>query len=118
VGAAFRGLAFWGALIVSTIFLLMVAAAGTWAYLSAYIDPPAPGREHMGSLVLTYGILLAVAGVIFSSVFFGWRVERREAQRLQREVTELRFKYSGIMRAPFDKVAATDRPHEVVRAEC
>jgi hypothetical protein len=49
----------------------------------------------MGSLALTYGILLAVAGVIFSGVFFGWRVERREAQRLHQEVTELRFKYTN-----------------------
>ena len=90
MGTTFRSIAFWAASIVSAVFLLVVIAAALWAYLYVHAHPPAPGEEHMGSLVIIYGILLIIAGALFFSVYFGWGRERREARQLQQQMATLR----------------------------
>ena len=82
----FRAIAFWVALVSSTAFMLVVIIAAVWAYLYVHAHPAPPGQEHVGSLTITYGILLIVAGAMFSGVFFGWRRERCEARQLRRQI--------------------------------
>ena len=87
---SFRAITFWFASVVSTTFLLAVVIAAVWAYLYVQSHPSTPDKGHMGSLAITYGILVIVAGVSFSSVFFGWRLERREVRQLRQQIADLR----------------------------
>ena len=92
----FRAIAFWAASIVSGTFLLAAITTAVWAYIYVRAHPPSPGQEHMGSLAITYGTLVIVAGASFSSVFFGWRLERREVRRLRQRIADLGLKTTEI----------------------
>ena len=84
----FRTVAFWTALIVSGMSLLAVMTAAIWALI--YVGSHSGlTKDRILSLVLTYGILLTVASAIFLGIFYGWRVERREARALLRSTKEL-----------------------------
>lgn len=84
-----RTMAFWAALVVSTILLLAVAAATIWAVYARSTLPP--DDKHIASLGITYGGLLIISGGIFSGIFFGWRQERREARDLRQRNANLQY---------------------------
>jgi hypothetical protein len=86
----FRDIAFWAATALSVTFLVVVIMASVWAYFYVRAHSPPVGGEHMGFLAVTYGVLLIIAGAVFSGVFFGWRRERQEVRQLQQQVADLR----------------------------
>ncbi len=88
----FRTVAFWAVTAISATFLLAFIIAALWAYVYVRAHPPAPGQEHLGSLTMTYGVLLIIAGALFFGVFLGWGRERREVRELRREITDLQLK--------------------------
>ena len=92
----FRSVAFWAAAIAATAFLLLVFVAAIWAYFYARFHPSAQGEEHAVSLIMTYGLLLIVAGFVFSCVFLGWGRDRREVNQLRRQLVDLNFKLSEL----------------------
>jgi len=78
-----RTIAFWVALTVSAILLLAIGALTAWVIYSR-------GLNASSSLwfAATYGSLLAIFGSVFSSVCFGWRLDRRELRSLRKRVNE------------------------------
>lgn len=98
MGKTFRSVAFWAASIVAAMFLFLVIVAAGWAYFYARSHPSAQGQEHTISLVMTYGVLLIVAGFVFSCVFLGWGRDRREMDLLRRQVIDLNIKLGSLNR--------------------
>ena len=101
---AFQSIAFWTALIVSASLLAIAAAATAWAVYTR-IGLPAE-QARLGSLSITYGVIVMLSAAIFSGVLFGWGRERREARDLRQRVAAL----NNDLREPGERMAADPAP--------
>ena len=106
----FRTAAYWSALFVAVLFVLTSIAVffatyvDIWAHLERTRAFPWSELAAIAAFVLT-------ALTTFSGIFFGWRLDRRQAKELQLKVTELESKLKSNRSLPKeDTNAAADSP--------
>lgn len=92
---SFRTVAYWTALIVSSVFVLAVSAAIVVSYIDFQAHSESLDRPDRQAAIVAYGALLISAVTAFSGVFFGWRKDRREARELELRVRELEQQLEG-----------------------
>jgi hypothetical protein len=86
----FRSFAYWAALIFSILFVIASLAIFVALYFSdqwMLLQSGVTWRELSQALTL---VLTAIG--TFSAVFFGWRLDRRQARELELKIKELELK--------------------------
>ena len=87
----FRTLAFRAAVTMTTILIVTVVTAMIWVAIYQCIHPSPPEQRHLGSLITVYASLYFISLLLFSGVFFGWRLDRRDMYELRRQIAGLRL---------------------------
>ena len=92
-----RAVAFWMATLVSALLIFAVIAFAVvgYAYLAAHT---AFAQSRIWQLTIIFGLLLIVAGAVFSGIFFGWRQERREVRDLRQRTHDLQQQIRNLER--------------------
>ena len=90
----FRPVAYWTALALPVLFLLVALSAFLAAFVDVWVHLDRARNFPWSKLVpvATFG---ATAVGTFSAVFFGWRIDRRQSKRLELKVLEFESRLGG-----------------------
>ncbi|MDW3195480.1 MAG: hypothetical protein R8G66_24095 [Cytophagales bacterium] len=93
----FRKVAYWSALVISVLFVCttMILLVATYVDIKAH-------SENINKLLPTLTLFISAIGT-FSTVFFGWRIDRRQSKELELKIKELEAKYDSELKLKRDK---------------